>query len=67
VTKPGTSFLVNFVMASALLYVFRAVLWPFALALVLAILIIALSDRVVRLRSGRIDTTQPGAARARSA
>lgn len=48
-TKPGTSFLVNFAMASALLYVFRAVLWPFTLALVLAILIIALSERVVRL------------------
>lgn len=48
-TKPGTSFLVNFVMASALLYVFRAVLWPFALALVLAILITSLSDRVVRM------------------
>lgn len=48
-TKPGTSFLVNFVAASALLYVFRAVLWPFALALVLAILIMSLSDRVVRL------------------
>ncbi|MDR6623925.1 AI-2E family transporter [Caulobacter segnis] len=48
-TKPGTSFLVNFVMASALLYVFRAVLWPFTLALVLAILIIALSERVVLL------------------
>jgi len=49
VTKPGTSFLVNFAMASALLYVFRAVLWPFTLALVLAILIMALSERVVRL------------------
>lgn len=48
-TKPGTSFLVNFAMASALLYVFRAVLWPFTLALVLAILIMALSERVVRL------------------
>ena len=48
-TKPGTSFLVNFAAAAALLYVFRAVLWPFALALVLAILIMALSERVVRL------------------
>lgn len=48
-TKPGTSFLVNFAMASALLYVFRAVLWPFTLALVLAILIMALSERIVRL------------------
>lgn len=48
-TKTGTSFLVNFAAASALLYVFRAVLWPFALALVLAILIMALSERVVRL------------------
>lgn len=48
-TKPGTSFLVNFAMAAALLYVFRAVLWPFTLALVLAILIMALSERVVRL------------------
>ena len=48
-TKPGTSFLVNFAMASALLYVFRAVLWPFTLALVLAILIMSLSERVVRL------------------
>lgn len=48
-TKSGTSFLVNFAMATALLYVFRAVLWPFTLALVLAILIMALSERVVRL------------------
>lgn len=48
-TKTGTSFLVNFAAASALLYVFRAVLWPFTLALVLAILIMALSERVVRL------------------
>lgn len=48
-SKTGTSFLVNFAAASALLYVFRAVLWPFALALVLAILIVSLSDRVVRL------------------
>lgn len=48
-TKPGASFLVNFAVGAALLYVFRAVLWPFTLALVLAILIIALSERVVRL------------------
>ncbi|PIB96091.1 AI-2E family transporter [Caulobacter sp. X] len=48
-TKTGTSFLVNFAAASALLYVFRAVLWPFTLALVLAILIMALSERIVRL------------------
>jgi AI-2 transport protein TqsA len=31
------------------LYVFRGVLWPFALAMVLAILITALSDRIVKL------------------
>ena len=48
-TKPGTSFLVNFAAAAGLLYVFGAVLWPFALALVLAILIVALSDRIMRL------------------
>jgi predicted PurR-regulated permease PerM len=49
VSKTGTSFLVNFAVAAGLLYVFRAVLWPFALALVLAILITSLSDRVVRV------------------
>ncbi len=48
-SKTGASFLVNFAVAAGLLYVFRTVLWPFALALVLAILIMSLSDRVVRL------------------
>ncbi|RRN66482.1 AI-2E family transporter [Caulobacter sp. 602-1] len=48
-SKTGTSFLVNFAVGAGLLYVFRAVLWPFTLALVLAILITSLSDRVVRL------------------
>lgn len=48
-TKTSASFLVNFVAATALLYVFRGVLWPFTLALVLAILIMALSERVERL------------------
>lgn len=48
-SKTGTSFLVNFAVGAGLLYVFRAVLWPFTLALMLAILITSLSDRVVRL------------------
>ena len=48
-SKTVASFLVNFAVAAGLLYVFRTVLWPFALALVLAILIMSLSDRVVRL------------------
>ncbi len=48
-SKSGTSFLVNFAAAAALLYVFRAVIWPFALAFVLAILIISLSRRIVKL------------------
>lgn len=48
-SKTGASFLVNFAVAAGLLYAFSAVLWPFTLALVLAILITSLSDRVVRL------------------
>lgn len=48
-SKTGTSFLVNFAVASALLYALRGVLWPFALAMVLGILILSLSDRIAKL------------------
>lgn len=50
-TKP-TSFLVNFGVATALLYLFRGVVWPFALALVLSILVTSLSRRIVKALPG---------------
>lgn len=46
--RPQTSAVLTLAAAAGLLYAFRGVLWPFALAFALAILIRALSLRIVR-------------------